>query len=71
VSNVIFDVALFDDQRCFEIGMCLRNVLGHFIKVLTKWYEGTPPPSEGEALRLKEAISWLGQSVLSKVHILS
>ncbi|AES70895.1 hypothetical protein MTR_3g064620 [Medicago truncatula] len=44
------DAALFGEQRCFGIGMFLRNHQGHFIKALTKWYEGTPPPHEAEAL---------------------
>lgn len=38
------DAAIFGEQRCFGFGMCVRNSQGHFIKVLTKWYEGTPPP---------------------------
>ncbi|RHN48105.1 hypothetical protein MtrunA17_Chr7g0260151 [Medicago truncatula] len=62
------DAALFGEQRCFGIGMCLRNHQGHFIKALTKWYEGTPPPQEAEALGLRDAIIWLGHLGMSKVH---
>lgn len=63
------DAAIFGEQRCFGFGMCIRNSRGHFIKALSKWYEGTPPPLEAEALGLRDAILWLGQMGLSKVHI--
>jgi len=63
------DVALFAEQRRFGIGMCIRNHYGHFIKALTKWYDGVPPPSEAEALGLRDAILWLGQLELSRVQI--
>jgi ribonuclease HI len=66
------DAALLSDQGCFGVGMCLRNSRGYFIKALTKWYESVPPrspPLGAEALGLRDAISWLGQLGLSKVHI--
>jgi len=61
------DAALLRDQGCFGVGMCLRNSRGYFIKALTKWNESVPPRSQ--ALGIRDAISWLGQLGLSKVHI--
>jgi len=49
--------------------MCIRNSHGHFIKAQSKWYEGLPTPLEAEALGLRDAILWLGDLGLSKVHI--
>jgi len=63
------DAALFTDQGCFGVGMCLRNSRGRFIKALSKWYDSIPTPLEAEALSLRDAIYWLGQLDLSKVHI--
>jgi len=47
------DAALFGDQQCFGIGICIRNAQGQFIKVLTKWFKCYPSPLEAEALRLR------------------
>lgn len=33
------DAALFGDQQCFGIRMCIQNAQGQFIKALTKWFE--------------------------------
>jgi len=63
------DAALFRQERAFGIGMCLRNSQGHFIKALTKWYNGIPPAQEAEATGLRDANLWLGHLGLSKVHI--
>jgi ribonuclease HI len=63
------DAAIFEEQRSFGIGMCIRDSHGNFIKASIKWYDGVPPPSEAEAMGLKDAILWLGQLGLSKVQI--
>ena len=55
------DAALFGDQQCFGIGMCIRNTQGRFVKALTKWFECYPSPLE--------VISWLGELGLSMVQI--
>ena len=46
------DAALFSDQQCFGVGMCIRNAQGHFFKALTKWFDYYPTPLEAEALGL-------------------
>jgi len=56
-------------QRRFGIGMCIRNSRGHFIKAQSNWHEGVPSPSEADALGSRDAILWLGNLRLSKVHI--
>jgi len=61
--------ALFGEQRCFGIGTCIRNSHGHFIKAQSKSYEGVPSPPEAEVLGLRDAILWLDNLGLSKVHI--
>jgi len=63
------DAAMFEAQRCFGIGMCIRNSRGHFLKAATCWHEGSPPPQEAKAIGLRYAISWLGRLGLSKVLI--
>lgn len=63
------DAALFSDQKCFGVGMCIRNSQGRFIKALSRWFECTPRPLEAEALGLKEAILWLSELGLSNVLI--
>jgi len=63
------NVNLFGEQQCFGISMCTRNSRGHFIKAQSKWYECFPSPSEAKALGLRDAILWLGNLGLSKVHI--
>jgi len=62
------DAAIFEEQM-IGIGMCIQDSHGNFIKASTKWYDGVPPPSEAEAMGLREAILWLGQLGLSKVQI--
>jgi len=61
------DAALFSDQQCFGVGMCIRNAQAHFFKALTKWFDYYPTSLEAEALGLKEAIVWLGELGLSMV----
>ena len=63
------DPAMFEEQRCFGIGMCIWNSRGHFIKAATCWHEGSSLPQEVEAIGLRDAISWLGRLDLSKVFI--
>ena len=63
------DAALFEEQRSFGIGMCIRNSSGEFIKAATTWHEGSPPAQEAEAVGLRDAIVWLGSLGLSHVHI--
>jgi len=36
------EAALFVDQQCFGVGMCIRNSQGHFLKALTKWFKCYP-----------------------------
>ncbi|KEH22055.1 hypothetical protein MTR_7g029410 [Medicago truncatula] len=38
------DASIFEEQRSFGIGMCIRDSHG---KASTKWYDGVPPPSAG------------------------
>jgi len=38
------DAALFSDQQCFGVGMCIRNAQGHFFKDSTKWFDYYPTP---------------------------
>ena len=33
------DTALFGDQTCFGIGLCIRNSRDHFLKALTRRFE--------------------------------
>jgi hypothetical protein len=63
------DAAMFEEQRCFGIGMCIRDNRGHFLKAATFWHDGSPPPQEAEAIGLRDAISWLGRLDLSRVLI--
>jgi len=63
------DAAIFSDQRWFDVGMCIRNSQGHFIRALTKWLNGSHPLVEAEAIGLREAIIWLGELGLSRVLI--
>ena len=49
--------------------MCIRDSHGNFIKASKKWHDGVPPPSQAEAMGLRDAILWLGQLGLSKVQI--
>lgn len=63
------DAALFRDQQCFGIGICIRNAQGHSVKSLTKRFEYFPTPLEAEALGLREGITWLGELGLSMMQI--
>ena len=63
------DAALFKEQNCFGVGMCLRDSRGHFMKAKTRRFHGVPLPYEAEACGLKEAILWLGDMGMSNVSI--
>jgi hypothetical protein len=36
------DAAIFKDQRCYGVGMCLRGGNGEFIAAKTAWFQGIP-----------------------------
>lgn len=61
------DATMFEEQRCFGIGMCIRNYRDHFSKAATFWQDGSPP--QAGAIGLRDTISWLGRLGLSKVLI--
>jgi hypothetical protein len=63
------DAAIFKDQGCYGVGMCLRDENGHFIAAKTAWFHGLAQPQEAEARGLKEAIIWLGNRGLTNVSI--
>jgi hypothetical protein len=63
------DAAIFKDQGCYGVGMCLRDENGHFIAAKTAWFHGLAQPQEAEARGLKEAIIWLGNRGLTEVSI--
>jgi ribonuclease HI len=63
------DAAIFNEQKSFGTGICIRDHRGHVIRASTNWYEGNPLPHEAEAVGLRDAILWLGQLGLSDVHI--
>ncbi|AES66258.2 hypothetical protein MTR_2g064920 [Medicago truncatula] len=42
------DAAMFEEQRCFGIGMCIRNYRDHFSKAATFWQDGSPLHKKGE-----------------------
>lgn len=58
---------MYEAHKCFGIGMCIQNSMGHFLKAATCWHEGSPPPQEVKTIGLRDAISWLGRLGLSKV----
>jgi ribonuclease HI len=63
------DAAIFKEQGCYGVGMCLREDRGEFIRAKTSWYKGLPQPKEAEARGLKEAIKWLGTLRFPSVSI--
>lgn len=63
------DATMFEEHRCFGIGMCIRNYRSHFLKTATFWHDGSPPQQEMKAIWLRDAISWLGRLGLLKVFI--
>jgi hypothetical protein len=40
------DAAIFKEQGCYGVGMCLRDVNGKFIVAKTAWFYGIPQPQE-------------------------
>jgi len=40
------DAAIFKDQRCYDVGMCLRGGNSEFIAAKTDWFQGIPQPQE-------------------------
>jgi hypothetical protein len=60
----------FQEEGCYAIVMCLRGRHGEYIKARTTWFQGLPQPHEVEAMRLKEAIKWLGSFGMSNMSIL-
>jgi len=61
--------SLFKEHHCFDIGMCIRNARGHFMKARTVTYNGVPFTNEAEDRELMEAILWLGEMGMSNVSI--
>ncbi|AET03661.1 hypothetical protein MTR_8g074230 [Medicago truncatula] len=61
------DGAMFEEQRCFGIGMCIRDYRGHFLQATTFWHDGSPPPQEAEAIGLGDAISWFGRLGMTRL----
>ena len=58
-------MAIFKEEGCYGIGMCLIGRHAKYIKARTTWFQGFPQPYEAEARGLKEAINWLGSLDLS------
>ena len=63
------DAANFKDQRCYGVGMCLRDLNGEYIAAKITWFQGIPQPQEAEACGLKEAIIWFRNRGLMVVSI--
>jgi len=36
------DAAIFKDQRCYGIRMCMRDAHGEYITTKTTWFQGIP-----------------------------
>lgn len=61
------DAVLFNDGK-FEIGCCIRNAAGAFVKAKTVCFNGNPQSHKAEALGLLVAIHWLQELNFQKSH---
>jgi len=52
------DAAMYEEQRCFGIAMCIQNYQCHFLKATKTWHEGSPPPQEAEAIGFHDVMAW-------------
>jgi hypothetical protein len=64
------DAALFKENHCFGVGMCIRDYRGHFVKANTAWFDGVPTLMEAEAWGIKEAILLTSSMELNFVDII-
>lgn len=44
----IVDAALFKENHCFSVDMCIWDSRDHFIKARRAWYQGVSTPIEAE-----------------------
>ncbi|GAU29180.1 hypothetical protein TSUD_275990 [Trifolium subterraneum] len=63
------NAAIFQEQRCYRVGICLRGENREYIAAKILWFQRLPKPQEVEVCGLKEAKFWLGNINLVAVSI--
>ncbi|KAK9105951.1 hypothetical protein Scep_022795 [Stephania cephalantha] len=61
------DAAVFSNEHIIDMGACLRDSQGAFIKGMSKSMVGMCNPTEAEAIAFREALSWVHQQCQTKV----
>lgn len=61
------DAALFIDQQCFGLGLCIRDHSGGFVRARSFLLQGNPDPREAEVLGLLYALQWVSDFRVDKI----
>lgn len=63
------DVAIFKNNLCFGLGMCISDEHGRFIKARIQWNYIDPTPTKAELWALLQGLLWIHELGVQNITI--